>query len=225
MGGWSCPEDTWPAAPYDVSDWSVVEWLFAAGATFAAIAPVELPDKTFVATLVLATRYRPLAVWLGVTCAFAVHVTLAVAAGGVIGLLPDLPVRLAAAGLFIIGGLIMLRGARQADDLERQQEQEFAHKVPDESRAGARAFGASFLLLFMAEWGDLSQLLIAGLVASGQPPTAVFVGAFTATVAVAGAAVLLGRWILRHVRLSLVRYVAAAVCGAIAAAILVATLM
>ena len=33
---------------------------------FVALVPVELPDKTFVATLVLATRYRPLLVWIGV---------------------------------------------------------------------------------------------------------------------------------------------------------------
>ncbi|MEO8329598.1 MAG: TMEM165/GDT1 family protein, partial [Candidatus Nanopelagicales bacterium] len=34
--------------------------------TFVLILPAELPDKTFIATLVLSTRYRPLAVWLGV---------------------------------------------------------------------------------------------------------------------------------------------------------------
>ena len=38
--------------------------------SFALIFPVELPDKTFVAALVLSTRYRPLAVWIGVGLAF-----------------------------------------------------------------------------------------------------------------------------------------------------------
>ena len=33
---------------------------------FAAIFVVELPDKTFLATLVLSTKYRPIFVWLGV---------------------------------------------------------------------------------------------------------------------------------------------------------------
>ena len=40
--------------------------LAVAATTFALIFPVELPDKTFVASLVLATRYRPLLVWVGV---------------------------------------------------------------------------------------------------------------------------------------------------------------
>src|SRR5690606_25475169 len=59
-----------------------VEWWVAAGTALAVIAPVELPDKTFVATLVLATRYRPWPVWLGVAGAFAVQVIVAVVAGG-----------------------------------------------------------------------------------------------------------------------------------------------
>ena len=41
--------------------------------TFGAIFVVELPDKTFLATLVLATKYRPILVWLGVGAAFAVQ--------------------------------------------------------------------------------------------------------------------------------------------------------
>ena len=40
---------------------------------FAAIFVVELPDKTFIATLVLATRFRPLFVWIGVSLAFLVQ--------------------------------------------------------------------------------------------------------------------------------------------------------
>ena len=34
--------------------------------TFAAIFVVELPDKTFIAALVLSTRYKPVLVWIGV---------------------------------------------------------------------------------------------------------------------------------------------------------------
>ena len=56
-----------------------MEWLTAAGTAFALIVPLELPDKTFVATLVLSTRYRPLPVWLGVVAAFGVQCAVAVA--------------------------------------------------------------------------------------------------------------------------------------------------
>ena len=40
---------------------------------FATIFVVELPDKTFIAALVLSTRYRPLAVWVGVGLAFLIQ--------------------------------------------------------------------------------------------------------------------------------------------------------
>jgi Ca2+/H+ antiporter, TMEM165/GDT1 family len=203
-----------------------VEWLIAAAATFAVIAPVELPDKTFVATLILATRYRPLPVFLGVASAFVIHVTLAVLAGSLIALLPPQPVQLAAASLFAVGAVILFRGARRDDDAEHDQAREYERRAVDAASTNGRwrAYTASFVLLFTAEWGDLSQLLIAGLVASGQAPTAVFVGALAATVAVASAAILLGRWILRRVRLTVVRYLAAGVCAVLAVVLLVTAL-
>jgi putative Ca2+/H+ antiporter (TMEM165/GDT1 family) len=75
--------------------------------TFAVIVPVEFPDKTFVATLVLATRYRALPVWLGVLAAFAVQCGLAVTAGTLLSLLPDQPVRAGAALLFAAGAAVL----------------------------------------------------------------------------------------------------------------------
>ncbi len=79
---------------------------------FILIVPVELPDKTFVATLVLATRYRPLLVWIGVGLAFVVQTLVAVTFGRVIAELPHRPVTAVAAVLFLVGGVVLLRGAR-----------------------------------------------------------------------------------------------------------------
>lgn len=79
-------------------------------------------------------------------------------------------------------------------------------------RTGLRAAAASFAVLFTAEWGDLSQLLTAGLVASGRNPIAVFIGSWLALIVVSGAAVLLGRWLRKRVKLSVIRYVAAGIC-------------
>jgi len=189
-----------------------VEQLVAALTTFALIAPVELPDKTFVATLVLATRFRGGLVWLGVVTAFALQVGIAVVAGGLLSLLPTTPVQLVAAALFAVGAVVLLRGARRADAAEREQEREFEEKIHG-GRTGWRAIATSFLVLFTAEWGDLSQLFTAGLVARGEPPVAVFIGAWAALAVVSGAAVLLGRWLLRRIRLALVRYLAAGVCA------------
>ena len=56
---------------------------------FGAIFVVELPDKTFIAALVLSTRYKPLAVWIGVGLAFFVQTLIAVLAGHLATFLPD----------------------------------------------------------------------------------------------------------------------------------------
>jgi putative Ca2+/H+ antiporter (TMEM165/GDT1 family) len=192
-----------------------VEFMIVMLTAFVAIAPVELPDKTFIATLVLSTRYRPLAVWVGVVAAFGVQCLVAVLAGTLISQLPRRPVEFVAAALFAIGAVVLLRGARQGDPTEEEASQEYADKLKVD-RSGWRAAGASFLILFAAEWGDLSQLLTAGLVASGKPGLPVFLGSWAALAAVSGAAVLLGRWLMKRIKLSLVRYVGAAVCSVLA---------
>jgi putative Ca2+/H+ antiporter (TMEM165/GDT1 family) len=197
-----------------------MEWITAFLTAFILIVPVELPDKTFVATLVLSTRYRPMPVWLGVTAAFGVQCLVAVVAGTLIGKLPTTPVKIFAAAMFLIGAVVLFRGARKADAEEAEQEHEFEQKVSDH-RTGWRAALASFMVLFAAEWGDLSQLMTAGLVASGRPSVAVFLGSWLALAAVAGAAVLLGRWLLKRVRLTVIRYVGAAVCALLAVVTLV----
>jgi Ca2+/H+ antiporter, TMEM165/GDT1 family len=190
-----------------------VEWLTAALAAFALIVPVELPDKTFVATLVLATRYSPWPVWLGVVSAFGIQCVVAVVAGRLLTLLPEFPVRLAAAALFAIGAVVLFLGARKGDP--STEAEQFERRVRD-SRTGWRAFWASFVVLFTAEWGDLSQLLTASLVAAGRPPVPVFVGSWVALATVAGAGVLLGRALMKRIRLSVVRLVGATVCAILA---------
>ncbi len=192
-----------------------MEWITAALAAFLLIVPVELPDKTVIATLVLSTRYRPLPVWLGVVAAFGVQCAIAVAAGRLLTLLPERPVQLVAAALFAVGAVILFRGARSADADEAEAERAYSEKIHG-SRQGVRAALTSFAIVFTAEWGDLSQLFTAGLVASGRPAIPVFLGAWAALACVSGAAVLLGRVLLRHVRLSLVRYTAASICAALA---------
>ena len=84
-------------------------------------------------------------------------------------LLPERPVQLAAAALFAIGAVVLFVGARKADADEADDERRVRAAGSADSRTGWRAAGASFLVLFAAEWGDLSQLLTAGLVAAGRP--------------------------------------------------------
>jgi putative Ca2+/H+ antiporter (TMEM165/GDT1 family) len=193
-----------------------MEFLVALVTAFALVVPVELPDKTFVATLVLATRYSPGPVWIGVTLAFGVQCMVAVAAGRLVSLLPQRPVHLVAAALFAVGAVLLFRSAGQAVAEERQREEEFERRVGDAKRSGVRAALASFGVLFVAEWGDLSQLLTAGLVAQGRHPIGVFAGSWAALALISLAAVLLGRVLMRYVSLSVVQYVGAAVCALLA---------
>lgn len=189
--------------------------LAVALSAFLLIAPVELPDKTFVATLVLATRYRPLLVWTGVAVAFAVQSLIAVTAGGLLALLPRTPVTIAAAVLFAGGAVVLFRGAAAADENEAETEATFAGR----GRAGAtglRAVGTSFAVLFLAEWGDLSQLLTAALAARSGDPVSVFAGAWVALLLVSGLAAALGRALLGRVRLAVVQRVGASVCAVLA---------
>jgi Ca2+/H+ antiporter, TMEM165/GDT1 family len=190
-----------------------MDFVLAAVTALVLVVPVELPDKTFVATLVLATRYPPRSVWFGVVIAFGVQSLVAVTAGRLITLLPSRPVHYVAALLFAVGAILLVRAARNEPAEELEQEEEYTKKV---ARSGRNAVLASFLVLFAAEWGDLSQLLTVGLVARGGHPVAVFVGSWAGLALVSGAAVVLGRVLLRYVSLSVLQYCGAAVCAALA---------
>ncbi len=178
---------------------------------FGAIFLVELPDKTFVAALVLSTRYRPLAVWVGVGLAFLVQTAIACTVGGLVTLLPHIVVEVVAGVIFLAGAVLLLREAPKADAAEAETEEEYAAKATS-PKSGLAAVGASFLVLFAAEWGDLSQLLTISLVGRYHDAWSVFVGAWTALLVVSALACVAGRFLLRHLRLSTIHYVGAAVC-------------
>jgi putative Ca2+/H+ antiporter (TMEM165/GDT1 family) len=180
--------------------------------TFGAIFVVELPDKTFLATLVLATKYRPILVWLGVGAAFAVQTTVAVLLGHAASFLPEKAVQSVALLMFLSGAVILIREGRGHQQDSGEEIAERAKNV-----TGFRAVVASFLVLFAAEWGDLSQLLTISLVARYQAPVSVWVGALGALLVVSGLAVLAGRTLLRFVSLHVLHYVGAGVCLLLAA--------
>jgi putative Ca2+/H+ antiporter (TMEM165/GDT1 family) len=190
--------------------------LTVAVTTFVPLLLLELPDKTFIATLVLATRYKPLLAWIGVGLAFGVQCLLAVTIGGLVARLPATPVAVIAAVLFAVGAVVLWRGARSAEAAEAEAER----KVTGRIRPGVhgwRAIAASFVVVFLAEWGDLSQLFTAGLAARYDDPVSVFVGAFAALLVVSGLAVLVGRALLQRLRPSTLRRAGAVVCALLAA--------
>jgi putative Ca2+/H+ antiporter (TMEM165/GDT1 family) len=184
----------------------------ALAATFLVILPVELPDKTLMATLVLTTRYRPLPVLAGVSAAFFVQCAVAVAAGRLIDLLPHRLVAGIVAVLFGLGAYILLRRHHGAGDADIR-----THAVKSRWRMALASFG----VLFAAEWGDASQLATAALTARYDAPVAVFLGSFLALVGVAALAVVAGRQLTKRVPLPLIQRAAGvlfAVFAVIAAA-------
>jgi Ca2+/H+ antiporter, TMEM165/GDT1 family len=184
-----------------------------AAVALGTIFVVELPDKTFLATLVLSTRYRPLLVWLGVGLAFAVQTTIAVALGqAAAAWVPQEVVRGVALVLFLAGAAILLKEglSHAADDGS-----EYADRATDVH--GWKVVTTSFVVLFTAEWGDLSQLLTLTLVARYEDPVSVWVGALAALLAVSGLAVLAGRTLLRWIPVHVLHFVGAGVCLVLAA--------
>ena len=185
--------------------------LLVVALAFGAIFVVELPDKTFIATLVMSTKMRPLFVWIGVGLAFLVQTGVAVGLGHAASFLPAQLIQSVAALMFVIGAIILFREARSADADEGAQEDEYAARA-DSGAHGFKVVVTSFLVLFAAEWGDLSQLLTISLVAKYEEPFSVFLGAWGALLAVSGLAVVVGRLLLQHVRLAVLHYVGATVC-------------
>jgi len=175
--------------------------------TFAVIALAELPDKTALASLVLGTRYRPAPVIIGIGAGFAVQVVLAVAAGSLLRLLPHRLLQVVVAALFLVGAAVLIFGHKRGEE------------AVEETRRTDRfwpAAWASFAVVVVAEFGDLTQVLIANLVARYHDPIAVGVASWAAMWAVSAGAVIGGKALLRLVPVTLVTRAAAAAMIALA---------
>jgi putative Ca2+/H+ antiporter (TMEM165/GDT1 family) len=177
---------------------------------FATVFPAELPDKTMIATVMLVARYRrPVWVWAGAALAFTVHVVVAVAAGSLLGLLPDVVVKVAVAALFLTGAVLLFRAARTAAS------EEVADEKPVAATVAATVIG-SFGLVVLAEWGDLTQLATASLAAKSSEPVSIGIGAWLALVSVAAIAATFGRQLVARVPIHKVNYLGATVFAGLA---------
>jgi putative Ca2+/H+ antiporter (TMEM165/GDT1 family) len=173
-------------------------------AVFPIIFLGELPDKTMFASLVLSTRGRPFTVWLGAAAAFAVHVVIAVTIGvALFHLLPHRALEAIVAAMFFTGGVLALREARKQQSEEELVERE----VVSHQRVAITAF----VVIFLAEWGDLTQILTANLAAHYHDALSVGLGALAALWAVAALAVLAGQSVLRLINIATIRIITAVV--------------
>jgi Ca2+/H+ antiporter, TMEM165/GDT1 family len=194
----------------------------AALRAFAAVFPAELPDKTMIATVLLVAHHqRPLPVWCGAAAAFTVHVVVAVTAGQLLTLLPDPVVAVATGTLFTVGAVMLWRGADEGKDSDVEGgDGDAAGKLPRRSGALA-AMAASFGVILLAEWGDLTQVATATTAASTGAPVAVAIGALLALWSVAGLAATFGGTVLARLPAARLRRMAAIVFAVLAVVTLV----
>ena len=167
----------------------------------------ELPDKTMFASLVMATRGRPRQVWLGAAAAFVVHVVIATTVGvALFAILPRRAVEATVAALFLFGAAYAWREGTK-DETELAETEASRHGV----------VVTAFVVIFLAEWGDLTQILTANLAARYHSPWSVGLGAVLALWAVAGVAVASGQTLLRFVDIATIRKITAVVLVGLAA--------
>ena len=164
-------------------------WLSSAGATFLLIALAEFGDKSQLVCMTLAARHRSLPVILGAVAAFAFLNALAVLFGAAIAAwLPKWVVTVAVAVLFTIFGISALRYRDEDDDEDIQE------------KPGHGVFATTFLLIFLAEFGDKTQIAVAGL-GSTSEANAVWTGATLALACTSILGVLAGRKFLHKLPL------------------------
>jgi putative Ca2+/H+ antiporter (TMEM165/GDT1 family) len=155
--------------------------LFAS--VFVVVFVAELPDKTALAALVLATRHRAFPVLLGACTALTIQSVVAVAAGQLVSMLPPRPVHVFAGALFLLSAVLMWRRREEAAEDDRGG---------TDRRGFWRSTWLAFVVVFVAEWGDLTQLATGALAARYESPFVVFAGATAALWSVTALATAIG---------------------------------
>ncbi|MEA5616456.1 TMEM165/GDT1 family protein [Cronbergia sp. UHCC 0137] len=174
---------------------------FTAGLLLITIS--ELGDKTFFIAVILAMRHSRKLVFMGVTAALAAMTILSVIFGQVVSLLPKVYIHYAEVTLFIAFGLKLLYDAYKMPVFAGQEVIEEAKAAVEEADAHLKQktawaiLGEAFVLTFMAEWGDRTQIATIALAAS-QNPIGVTVGAILGhslctAIAVIGGKLIAGR--------------------------------
>lgn len=165
------------------------EFASVALSTFSLIALAEFGDKSQLVCMTLAMRHRHLPVMLGAAVAFLLLNGLAVVFGaGVATWVPERLIAAIVALVFIGFGVHTLRNG--ADGVRPELLEAPRHGV----------FLTTLMLIFAAEFGDKTQLAVAGL-AGTLAPLPVWTGATAALILVSALGVWAGHTVLRRVPL------------------------
>jgi putative Ca2+/H+ antiporter (TMEM165/GDT1 family) len=158
---------------------------------FSLIFVAELPDKTALATLMMATQGSPVAIFIGVAAAFVIQSLVAIAFGGVIGLLPEKWVHLGSGLLFFVFAALLY--------FEKEEQDETGKAISSVTPLSSlKMIWKAFVLIFIAEWGDLTQLATASMAARNHSQIwTVFTAAVLSLWTVTAIAIFVGHQ-LRH---------------------------
>ncbi|MEO1428002.1 MAG: TMEM165/GDT1 family protein [Cyanobacteria bacterium J06632_19] len=167
---------------------------------FLLITVSEIGDKTFFIAMILAMQHSRRLVFAGAISALAAMTMLSVGAGQAASLLPDIYIHYAEIALFVIFGIKLLYDSTQMSDEtcdvvvvgEAQEVVEKAEKqIKYQKNIGAILLEA-FVLVFVAEWGDRTQIATIALAAENNP-IGVSIGAILGHAICAAIAVTSGR--------------------------------
>jgi putative Ca2+/H+ antiporter (TMEM165/GDT1 family) len=167
---------------------------------FALIFLLELPDKTMIAVIVMSTRARPSSIVVGASAGFVVQMGLAVAAGGLIDLLPTRVKDYVIAGLFLAGAAYLLLSSEKEEESEGERE-----AAAERPGSRWREIATAFTVIFVGEFGDLTQIQAANLSAHTHQPLSVFVAASVALILISFLGAYGGRLLQRWVPLAWIR--------------------
>jgi putative Ca2+/H+ antiporter (TMEM165/GDT1 family) len=157
--------------------------------TFGLVFLAEIGDKSQLVCMTLAVRHRHVPVLLGAVAAFLVLNTLAVVFGaGLAQWVPEKVLSITVASLFGFFGIKSLLTREEEDNREAEVVEKFSHGI----------FVTTFIMLFLAEMGDKTQLAVAGLAVT-LDSVAVWLGASLALIATSALGVWLGVTLLRSI--------------------------
>jgi putative Ca2+/H+ antiporter (TMEM165/GDT1 family) len=167
---------------------------------FVLVLLAELADKTQLVTFALAAETgKPVQVYLGVLGGLFTVTTLGVLVGSLIGLFVPLTLIQLIAGLvFIVLGIFSIYRVKRND-----------HDEELTTTHGTRVWVRAFILLFLAELGDKTQLIIILIAATTGQLLLVFVAGFLALALVNGISVFVGDRAHQYLSTTTITYVAA----------------
>lgn len=183
-----------------LADGRALQWLVTSGTSFLLIAAAEIGDKSQLVCMTLAARYRAWPVLLGAVSAFALLNLAAVIFGVVVA--AWVPQQIVAAIVALLFGGFGVHALFVA-----QEDEETGVKL---ERSGRGVFATTFLLIVVAEFGDKTQLAVAGF-SSTAPPMPVWLGATVALMFTSALGVWAGRTLLQRVPLILLHRISGAI--------------